>query len=122
MTKPHKVKVYDEQGNLIREGAPRVMEKKFWDFSVSELGRWLGLVVIAFMLVSKIDARVQKVELTQEQTKQTEEIMSKGLAKIIDFIKNSDGYHGAVTGTQFENGRPLNSNFDTKKIRDFITQ
>ena len=117
-----KVKVYDEHGNLIREGEPRTVEKKFWDFSLSELGRWLGLVVIGFLLVSKIDARVTKVELTQDQQKQTQEIVAQGLGKVVDFIKNSDGYHSAVIGTQFENGKPINTNFDTKKIRDFITQ
>ncbi len=39
---------------------------------------------------------------------------------LMKFAQNSDAYHSAVLGTQFEQGKPANPAYDTKAVRDNI--
>lgn len=74
-----------------------------------------GMALVCFIFVNKMDSRLEKLESEHAITAQS-------VAKMIDFVKNSDGFHSAITGAQFENGRPLNSGFEIKKIREYIAK
>lgn len=51
------------------------------------------------------------------RTNDTLERLTKISERLSDFADNSDSYHSAMTGIQFKQGRPLNSNYDLNGIK-----
>ena len=54
-----------------------------------------------------------------EQIGKNTENIQKTAELLTTFIRNSDGYHSAATGSQFEFGKPSN-NKETLRIRKFL--
>lgn len=79
----------------------------------------IGAVCLSALVVAHTwDARLTSVETRQTQSENNRVVISAAMDKMIDFVKNSDGYHSASTGAQFENGKPLDPGFE--KMRRFV--
>ena len=98
------IKVYDDEGNLIREGKPRLDEpkndRKIFGFRLPEL--WL-LATFTFGVGLNWAAFIELKESNKW---------------LMGFAKNSDSYHTAVLGVRFEQGMPANPSYDVTSTRN----
>ena len=96
---PDHVKIY--KGNkLIREGTPRSVEmpNSNMPFGMGVKDVIYLIVMVGGFLLNGYGAYTQ-IQKNTDNIQKTTEILTQ-------FIRQSDGYHSAVTGDQFEMGKP----------------
>lgn len=83
----------------------------FYGFGVKDLIKVVvyGVALIAFLVRS--DMRITKVE-------ESFSMLVKSNTILTEFMIDSDAYHSSVLGTQFKGGKPVNANYNTRKIRE----
>lgn len=73
-------------------------ERKYLGFKIQEL------VVLGSIFVALVTFHVQTKDVITRLVASTDWLMK--------YSKNSDGYHSAILGTQFEQGKPVNPNYE----------
>jgi len=100
------VKVYDDEGHLIREGPARQdeptpqKEPRIFGFRLPEF--WLFVTFI-------FGVGLNWAAFNELRTSN---------AYLVGFAKNSDAYHSAVLGTAFEQGKPADAGYDVGRVRN----
>ena len=100
----------DEEKRLLDVIAKSVVSdsRKFFGFKIQDLVVLGGIIlgVVAFYL----------------RTNDAMDRLIKSTDWLMDFSKNSDAYHSAVIGTQFEQGQPKNPGYDYNSVRNLLSK
>lgn len=78
-------------------------EVRFFGFRLQELIILLGMLFSVYGFYLRTDDAMKRLVASTDW--------------LMDFSKNSDSYHSASLGTEFEQGRPKNPGFDIRPIR-----
>lgn len=128
MSNKHNIRVTDlDTGTVLYDGpdkrepggivvGPIYQKKRFFsldDLTITDVFKFVGILWAAFMLLGRIDTRLTKVEGESK-------VLIAAMSKITEFVKNSDGYHSAASGTLFEQGKPSNANYNFGAGREKI--
>lgn len=101
---------YDDDGMVLYDGPAKrqtdqnVTKKSGLPFGLTlpDLIKIGMMFVMGVVFVVKADQRIAAVEAS--------------VSYFTSFAKNSDGWNSSVYGTQFEGGKPVNSNIDMDKL------
>lgn len=93
----------NEEKEILRNISKSVNGKRFFGFKIQELvilgSVLLGISAFYLRTNDTLDRLVNLSEYTQK------------------FMKNSDGYHSAILGLEFDKGRPINGKDYISKVR-----
>lgn len=96
----------EEREILISIAKSVAAERRFFGFKVSD---WFIVATVILTLTAfyyRTSDAIERLTVVSENSKV--------------FFANSDAYHSAILGTPFEQGRPLNSNFDVQRSREVL--
>ena len=78
-------------------------EKKFFGLTVQSIAVLTSMTFAVAAFYYRTDDTVRRLVKLSEYAQ--------------EFMDNSDGYHSAATRTQFKQGKPIDSTFDTQYVR-----
>lgn len=107
--------VYDgpEQRSTIYESAGRL----FWGLTIADFLKMVGIVVGITITYQNIKADLKSVKDNQLLLSQNQAALSQQMKSYQECQENADGWHSAITGTQFRCGAPINTAYNTQAVR-----
>ena len=118
---PKRIVVYGENGEVLYDGPEKLPTEIYhlpFGITVKDIVQLMAILVAVIVFFIRTDETIKQLKEISVKNSSNIELTKNALA---NFIKNSDGYHSAIIGIQFEGGKPLNSDATkTSAIRKLI--
>lgn len=115
MTKKRIIRVCDEDGNVLYQGA----DKRYYDGDYNpKEGKLFGMFTIKEVVQAAVFLVLFGVFLLRMDERQ--KLMEQNILYLTEFTANSDNWQSTVYGTQFKSGKPLNDAYVESLIKKNI--